>query len=152
MSNLKKRKTAKRHEKISLKDNLTAYAFLAPALILIGIFLIYPLIYTGVLSFTNYNPLNGDMSFTMDNYKNLLTDKEFRTVLINTIVFIVGTIPITIFISLFLAVMLNKGMRFKGILRTIFFIPNITSFAAAGVVFIWMLNGDAEKGRQESIW
>lgn len=130
----------------AFKQAITPYLFLAPALILIGIFLIYPLLYTGFLSFQNYNPLNGNMSFTFDNYKTLFVDEEFRKVLINTVIFIVGTIPVTVVLSLYLAVMLNKNMKFKGILRTIFFLPNVTSFAAAGVVFIWMLDGDAEKG------
>ncbi len=131
----------------TLKKNLTAYAFIAPALIFIFLFLIWPIIYTGVLSFADYNVFKNEIKgFTFDHYINMAQDEELRITIWNTIIFIIGTVPLTIVFSLFLAVMLNSQIKMKGLFRTVFFMPQITSFAAAGVIFIWMLNPDAERG------
>ncbi|MGL6342228.1 MAG: carbohydrate ABC transporter permease, partial [Waterburya sp.] len=125
------------------RDSLAAGIFLAPALILLGIFLFYPIIYLLYLSFTTG-------SFTVDgiqwvgwrNYWRLFTDTDFWQVIGNTAYFTVATVIPTIIIPLGLAVLLNRSLALRGILRTAYFIPSITSLVAVGLAFRWLFQTD----------
>ncbi len=121
------------------KDNFAAWLFLAPALILLGVFLFYPIAYLIYLSFTSD-------SFTVagirwaggNNYLRLLNDADFWQVVLNTLYFAVATVVPTIAIPLGLAVILNKSWLLRGFLRTAYFIPSITSLVAVGLGFRWL--------------
>lgn len=125
------------------RDSLAAGIFLAPALILLGIFLFYPIIYLLYLSFTTG-------SFTVDgiqwvgwrNYWRLFTDTDFWQVIGNTAYFTIATVIPTIIIPLGLAVLLNRSLALRGILRTAYFIPSITSLVAVGLAFRWLFQTD----------
>ncbi len=126
-----------------LKDNLTAYGFLSPALILMSIFMLYPIGYTIYLSFFRWDALSTHLTYVgLVNYQQMLTDQELHQVVWNTFVFTITSVPITVALSLFLAVLLNNEIRARGLFRTIFFMPVVTSFVAGGLIFVWMLNYD----------
>lgn len=72
----------------------------------------------------------------------MLQDKELGQTLLNTFIFTIGSVPTSIGLALLLAVLLDQEIKGRGIFRTIFFTPVITSFVAAGLVFVWMLNTD----------
>ena len=120
-------------------DSVAASAFLAPALILLGIFLFYPIGYLLYLSFT------AD-SFTVEgirwiggrNYVRLFTDADFWQVIGNTVYFAIATVIPTIIIPLGLAVVLNRSLALRGFLRAAYFIPSITSLVAVGLGFRWL--------------
>ena len=121
------------------KDTFAAWVFLAPALIVLGIFLFYPIAYLLYLSFTTGSfTLEGIQWIGLRNYLRLFTDTDFWQVIGNTGYFTIATIIPTIIIPLGLAVLLNRSLALRGILRTAYFIPSITSLVAVGLGFRWL--------------
>ena len=131
----------KRENFISLldQDTFAAWVFLAPALIVLGIFLFYPIAYLLYLSFTTGSfTVEGIKWIGLRNYLRLFTDSDFWQVIGNTTYFTIATIIPTIVIPLGLAVLLNQSLALRGILRTAYFIPSITSLVAVGLGFRWL--------------
>lgn len=129
----------------SLLDNqaIAASIFLAPALILLGIFLIFPILYLFYLSFTtNSFTTTGIRWVAGKNYLRLLSNADFWQVIFNTIYFTIATVIPSLVIPLGLAVGLNKSLAFRDFLRTAYFIPSITSIVAAGLGFRWLFQTD----------
>ena len=120
-------------------DKYAAWIFLAPALILLGIFLFYPIVYLLYLSFTTGSfTIEGVRWVGWRNYWRLLIDEDFWQVMGNTIYFGISTVIPTIIIPLLLANILNQSIALRGFLRTVYFIPSITSLVAVGLGFRWL--------------
>ncbi|GAB4232681.1 MAG: sugar ABC transporter permease [Stanieria sp.] len=121
------------------RDTFVAWIFLAPALIILGIFLFYPILYLLYLSFTSGSfTIEGIEWIGLSNYFRLFTDADFWQVIGNTVYFTVATVIPTLVIPLVLAVLLNRSLPLRGILRTAYFIPSITSLVAVGLGFRWL--------------
>ena len=121
------------------RDKFAAWLFLAPALIILGIFLFYPIAYLLYLSFTSGSfTVEGVRWVGWRNYWRLLIDADFWQVMGNTIYFGVATVIPTIIIPLLLATILNQAIALRGFLRTAYFIPSITSLVAVGLGFRWL--------------
>lgn len=121
------------------RDSFAAWIFLAPALIILGIFLFYPILYLLYLSFTSGSfTVEGIKWIGLSNYFRLFTDADFWQVIGNTVYFTVATVIPTLVIPLILAVLLNRSLPLRGILRTAYFIPSITSLVAVGLGFRWL--------------
>jgi multiple sugar transport system permease protein len=121
------------------RDNFAAWLFLTPALILLGLFLFWPLAYLFYLSFTKgVFTLKGIQWIGLRNYLRLATDPDFWQVIRNTIYFTVATVIPTIIIPLGLAVLLNGSIALRGFLRAAYFLPSITSLVAVGLAFRWL--------------
>ncbi|VEP17176.1 Binding-protein-dependent transport systems inner membrane component [Hyella patelloides LEGE 07179] len=120
-------------------DSLAAWIFLAPALLLLGIFLFYPIAYLLYLSFTTDSfTVEGIRWVGLRNYLRLFTDADFWQVIGNTVYFAIATVIPAIIIPLGLAVILNKSLALRGLLRAAYFIPSITSLVAVGLGFRWL--------------
>jgi multiple sugar transport system permease protein len=120
-------------------DTFAAWTFLAPALILLGIFVIWPIAYLFYLSFTAGSfTLTGTYWIGFKNYWRLLLNPDFWQVLGNTFYFTVATVIPSLVIPLGLAVLLNRSIAYRGILRSIYFLPSIISLVAAGLGFRWL--------------
>jgi multiple sugar transport system permease protein len=125
------------------REEIAAGIFLTPALLLLGIFLILPIIYLGYLSFTGGNFTRAGVHFVgLNNYLRLLLTPDFWQVMFNTAYFTIGTVIPSIVIPLGLAVLLNQNLPFTGAFRTIYFIPSIVSLVAAGLGFRWLFQTD----------
>ena len=121
------------------RDVVAAWLFLAPALILLGIFLFYPIAYLLYLSFTTDSfTVEGIRWVGLRNYLRLFTDADFWQVIGNTAYFAIATVIPTIIIPLGLATILNKSLALRGLLRAAYFIPSITSLVAVGLGFRWL--------------
>ncbi|MBD2519487.1 sugar ABC transporter permease [Nostoc sp. FACHB-973] len=130
-----------RFSRMQLLDNDTAAAwiFLTPALILLGVFIIWPIAYLFYLSFTAGSfSSKGIYWIGLKNYWRLLQDSDFWQVIGNTIYFTLATIIPSLVIPLGLAVLLNRSLAFRGILRSAYFLPSIISLVAAGLGFRWL--------------
>ena len=124
-----------------LLDNeaIAAWVFLAPALILLGIFLLGPIAYLFYLSFTAGSfTLAGTHWAGLRNYWRLVLNPDFWQVLGNTAYFTVATVIPSLAIPLGLAVLLNRAFALQGLLRSAYFLPSITSLVAAGLGFRWL--------------
>lgn len=125
------------------QDIIVAWIFLAPALILLSIFVFYPIIYLIYLSFTRGSfTVRGIHWVGLRNYIRLFSDPDFWQVVGNTIYFTVATVIPSIFIPLGLAVLLNQSIPLRGLFRTAFFLPSITSIVAVGLGFRWLFQTD----------
>ncbi|MDE7106645.1 MAG: sugar ABC transporter permease [Anaeroplasmataceae bacterium] len=136
-----------------------AWAFLAPALILMAVFTFYPMISTIIYSFINdYNGLDAarGQAFTagIENYKKLFlfmddnyaaSSIKFFKALGNTAILVVFTVPLSIVIALLIAVALNSIKPLQKALQTIYFLPYVTNSLAIGSVFALMFQS-AGKG------
>lgn len=124
-------------------DAIAAWIFLAPALILLGVFLLWPIAYLFYLSFTTGSfTARGIRWAGLNNYWRLLLNPDFRQVLGNTAYFTIATVIPSLVIPLGLAVLLNRSFALRGLLRTAYFIPSITSLVAAGLGFRWLFQTD----------
>ena len=125
------------------RDAVAAGIFLTPALLILGIFLFYPIVYLLYLSFTTGSfTVTGIKWVGLRNYLRLFTDIDFWQVIGNTAYFTIATVIPTIAIPLGLATLLNRLLALQGVLRTAYFIPSITSLVAVGLAFRWLFQTD----------
>lgn len=118
-----------------------AWLFLLPALLIIGVFNIYPLIRTFILSFQK-GSLN-NLSFNgIQNFVKVLQDSKFHLAMGNTALFAFIVVPLGIIISMVIALILFDKIKGSKFFETIFFIPYLTSTIAIGIVFRFLFNGD----------
>lgn len=116
-----------------------ALLFLSPTLIIFVTFILFPVFFSFYLSFQNWNMFSSDTSFVgFDNYIKLFHSAEFWQVLKNTAIYTIGTVPLNMALSLFVAYILNKKIAGKKFLRTAFFAPVIISPVAAAVIWRWI--------------
>ena len=111
--------------------------FLSPWLVLFGIFWLFPLISSLVLSFLHVNPLRPDASHFvgLSNFVQAFKDPLFWKSLKNTLIFVLGTVPVTTFISFLLAVAINQRIPFRTLYRSGFFIPSVVSVVVISIIF-----------------
>ena len=106
------------------RHNLTGWAFLIPAALLIFVFCFYPMAQAILLSFRK---TNGEFT-GISNYARILQDKTFQQCLFNTIFYFIVQVPIMLILALGLAQLLNSPhIKGKGIFRTLIFLPCATS-------------------------
>jgi putative chitobiose transport system permease protein len=116
----------------------TAYLFLLPAFLVLGIFLIYPLFASIWYSFHEYNVVHPAKWIGLANYQQLLTDNVFKNALRNTLTYSAGVIPALVVLSLFMALLVHQPGRGITFFRAAFYIPVITSIVVVGIVWKWM--------------
>ena len=117
---------------------LRGILYLSPALILMAIFTFYPLFNTFIISFKEeYNYMTGKHAeWGFANYAKLFaTGNIFRTCLVNTLVIVFVSVPLSIVLSLLIAVALNSIKPLQKFFQTIFFLPYVTNTIAIGMVF-----------------
>ncbi|WP_291649303.1 sugar ABC transporter permease [Clostridium sp.] len=127
--------------KYRAENSPQAWLFLLPALIIVGIFNVLPLIRTFIMSFQK-GTLNNLVSNGFKNYEIVLTDPKFHTALGNTAIYAFVVVPVGLIISMFIAITIYERIKYKDIFETIFFIPYLTSVIAVGIVFRFLLNGE----------
>lgn len=119
--------------------------YLLPTLILLGVFTIYPLFNTFMISFKEYYNYidNTFIKYGLGNYKYVLQDSAYLTSLGNTMIIVFISVPITIMISLLISVALNSIKPFQKFLQTLYFLPYVTNTIAIGMVFAVMFESEA---------
>lgn len=121
-------------------DGRIASGFLAPSLLGLLAFTAFPIIASLVIGFYDW-PVLGDHTFTgLKNYEALVSSKEFRTAILNTVIFVLLYVPLNIVVSLGLAVWIGPKVRPRGFYRTLFFIPVVTPVVANAAIFALILS------------
>lgn len=122
-----------------------AWLYLSPAIILLLIFTVYPIINTVIIAFQNgYNAMTAvsqgrwSFEFGIENFKNVVGYRGFGTCMKNTLLLCVLTVPISTFLALLIAVCLNSIKPLNRLLQTIYFLPYVTNTIAIGMVFAAM--------------
>ena len=125
------------------RESVMAWVFLAPALLLMGIFILGPIVYLFYLSFTQGSFTRSGVYWVgFKNYLRLFLSPDFWQVIWNTTYFTVATVIPTLIIPLGLAVLLNRTFALQDLLRTAYFIPSITSLVAVGLGWRWLFQDD----------
>lgn len=123
------------------KEYLAFLAFVAPNLILFGVFTYWPIVYSIYLSFLKWNFLTPTRQFIyFDNYTRLFNDPDFWTVTGNTLTYALSVVIIAQSLAFFLAILLNRKIFGQPFFRTVAFTPHITTTAAAALVWAFVLN------------
>ncbi len=124
-----------------LRKNLIAYSFIAPNFLGFAIFTLGPIIFAFILALLQWNGSKAPMVFVgLKNFQRLFTDSSFHTALWNTILYSLGTVPLTMFFALLLAVILNQKVHFRNFFRTVSFFPYVASLVAVAVVWNMIFN------------
>jgi multiple sugar transport system permease protein len=127
------------------------WAFTAPQVVLIGLFVLVPILMAFWVSLTDWrgrgSPFTGSVGFVgLDNYRAILTEpglarQDFMTALRNNAWYVLLVVPAQTVIALGLALVLNSRIRAKGFFRTAFYFPTVTSSVAISLVFIFLFTG-----------
>ena len=125
-----------------LRRTMVAWAFMLPAMIILAIFVFYPIIYSIPLAFTNYSVFAETEFVGLKNFRRLFADKDFRIALDNSIRFVI-VVPILQILSIALAVLMNKKLRGTTFFRVLAYLPVVTSMVAVAIIwkFIFDSNG-----------
>jgi multiple sugar transport system permease protein len=125
-----------------LKETVSAYVYLLPALVVLAVFRILPIILSVRVSFYDWG-MAGPRAFVgLGNYLAVLKDPMFWKSLTNTGWYMAFAVPIDLSLSLFVAVLLNQRIRALGLYRTIYYLPVVTSIVAVSIVWQWILQPD----------
>lgn len=126
------------------RETKWALIFLSPWIIGFVVFTAGPMLWSLVLSFTDYDPLRPTTNFIgLENYIAMIEDRRIGLSLFNTAFYTVFNVPLTIIIGLGLALMLNRVTgRTAGFFRTAFYLPNVTPAVAIGTLFLLLLSGN----------
>ena len=130
---------------VGSKKPWKAWLYLSPAIVLLLIFTVWPIINTVRMAFLEgYNALavagGKKFEFGFANFINVIEYRDFVTCLKNTVLLCVLTVPISTFLALVISVCLNAIKPFRRMLQTIFFLPYVTNSIAIGMVFAAMFN------------
>ncbi|AQP53152.1 ABC transporter permease [Vagococcus penaei] len=129
-------------EKSTLKENLIGYGFLAPALILLTIFLIIPVGMVFYYAFTDYYLLTPDARqfIGLDNFKRLIGDPIFLKSIFNTAKFVIWIIPVQLGAALGMALLINKKRKGNMFFKVAFFAPVVMSLVVISILWLYLLN------------
>lgn len=131
--------------KRQLREERAGYLFVIPNFIGILIFVALPIVFSLMLGFTKWNPMQGlsAIEFTgMDNFSRMLTDDRLKAALINNLVYTLFYVPLSVCIAFITAVLLNKFVFFKVPLRLMCFMPYISAMVSVAYVWLILLNPD----------
>lgn len=131
------------------KRDLISYSFIAPNFIGFAVFTLIPILFAFALAFLEWDGSNAMEFAKFDNFKKMGSDVFFKAALKNTIIYCIGTVPLTMIASLALAVILNQKVRGRAIFRTLSFFPYVGSLVA--ITAVWKLLFHPSKGPINSI-
>lgn len=128
----------KKVNKIRMRETIVSYCFLAPVLVFFIVFILVPMVMGLVTSFFNYTMT--DFTFVgFDNYVRMFKDEVFTKSLINTLIIVVGSVPVVVGFSLFVASQTyEKNVFVRSFFRCVFFLPVVTGSVAVTVVWKWI--------------
>jgi multiple sugar transport system permease protein len=116
----------------------TAIGFLAPSMLHLVVFIFTPIVFAAYLSVHRWDIVVPDKPFVgLENFSRMLQDSTFWNALKNTLVYTLN-VPIGMAISLAVAVMMNRRLKGIALMRTLYFLPSVTSFVAIALVWMWI--------------
>lgn len=126
------------------KRDLVAYSFIAPNFIGFCVFTLIPIVFAFALAFMNWDGSNPIQWAGLSNFARLADDMFFKAAVKNTIIYCLGTVPLTMIASLALAIVLNQKVIGRGVFRTLSFFPYVASLVA--ITSVWKMLFHPTKG------
>ncbi len=121
----------------------SAYLFILPGVLVFSVFTFAAFVFAIWLTFHRWSIIEPEKPYVgTQNYEDLLADERFGQAIFNTVYFTGASVPLTMAIGLLLALLLNQAIRGRGLLRTAFYLPVITPFVVAAIIWKWLYNGD----------
>lgn len=130
--------------KRQLKNEFSAIAFLAPFLIPLLVFYIWPLLRGAYISLHSWTILGMEKYVGFDNYIKILTNSDFYKYLWNSLYFVILVVPIIISLGLLLALLIHRKIPFQTMFRSVYFLPYVLSVSV--ISFIWLRMFDSKHG------
>jgi ABC-type sugar transport system permease subunit len=124
----------------STRRAITAWLFLAPALVVLAVFMVYPMIQAAYLSMTDYNLIRAAEWVGLDNYVELFQDDAFWNAFWNTVLYAVVVTPVTVVLALALAVFLDRQFVGRAFVRTAIFLPFIVSLGIIAIAWAFLMD------------
>jgi putative chitobiose transport system permease protein len=121
------------------KRSVTPWLFLLPALVLLGVFVFYPIIAVVWYSLTDYDIVRPPVYVGLDNFVALLDDDTFKLALLHSFIYLLVT-PILIVLSIGLAIVVNRSLRGIHIYRALYFVPAVSGSIAIGLSWRWLFD------------
>ena len=121
-------------------SKLAPYLWVLPALLVYGIFKLYPLVSGLQMSLLRWDGIADPKYIGLRNFEKILRDEMTATVLMNNVHYAVGTVAGKIALSLFLAILLHQALRGRTFYRTSLFMPVVMSFVVVGILWSWLFN------------
>jgi multiple sugar transport system permease protein len=125
------------------RNATTAYLFILPGMLLFVAWTLYPLIYSLIMSFAQWNLIKPSRFVGFDNYARALKDPVFWLALRNTLLYTVITVPGQMILGLGIALLLDQPLRARAFFRTLYYIPVVTSWVVVSLIFTYLYNGQA---------
>ncbi|WP_242834941.1 carbohydrate ABC transporter permease [Ruminiclostridium cellobioparum] len=124
--------------KRKIRENFVAYAFMAPALVIIALFVVYPIIYSIPLAFTDYSGVNPVVNYVgWDNFSKAVHSDDFWIAIKHSVMFVL-VVPIIQVLSIMLASLVNRKLPGMSFFRVLFYIPVVTSMIAVSIIWNWI--------------
>lgn len=125
--------------RLQRESSFAAALFLAPALVSLAIWFVYPLLQAVYIGFHDYNFMFKDRALFigLENYATMLNDPEFYLGLRHTLLFVVIVVPVQTFMALLLATLVNQKLKARGFFRTVYYMPYVLSAVAVATVFMY---------------
>ena len=123
------------------KINLVGYSFILPNIIGVCAFTLFPMLFSLVISFTDWDYTRGIGNWNFIGLKNFVTiwsDEWFTSALTNTLIFVIGVVPTTVFLAMVLAVVIDKFCYAKLPVRMALFMPYVSNVVAVAIVWVMM--------------
>lgn len=135
-------KKNKKFNKNILKENITGYAFLLPALLIIGLFMLVPSIMSLYYSLTDYYMLTPQLTdfIGFENFRRMFNDRLMRQSIMNIFQFVIFIMPIQVGTALGLALLVNRRSRSTLFYKVAFFSPVVMSLVVVSVLWLYLLN------------
>lgn len=133
----------KKMNRAEFREHCWGLAFVSPAFIGFLIFMAFPIAFAFFASLTKWNGMNSmtDNFIGLNNYIKLLGDDKFWKVLLNTVIYMIG-IPIGMILGLVIAVGMNRKIKGIKFLRTLYYVPVVSSLVAVAILWMWVFNYD----------
>jgi putative chitobiose transport system permease protein len=121
------------------RSSLTPYLFLAPALLVIAVFVVYPVLAVGYYSFTDYSIVTPPEWVGLRNYQQLVQDPIFWQALQHSFTYVLVT-PTLIFLSILLAIVVNRQLPGINLFRALYYVPVVSGSIAVGIAWRWLFD------------
>lgn len=124
------------------RTTLVAWAFMAPALVILAVFVFYPIVFSVPLAFTNYSVFGETEFVGLANFRRLISDPDFWRAFKNSCLFVL-VVPVLQLLSIVLALVMNRKLPGTKFFRVMYYLPVVTSMVAVAIIwkFIFDPNG-----------
>jgi multiple sugar transport system permease protein len=124
------------------KEALAGYLLVSPWIIGFLVFLLGPMIASAYISFTDWDLLSRPKWIGLANFQHMTVDPLVMQAMKVTTIYAFSAVPLRVVGGLFLAVLLNQNIKFKSLIRTVFYLPSVVSGVAVAMLWLWIFNSD----------